>query len=543
MHIMSAASAARRSSAHLATLALTVCLGCGDDSGTRQQTAGEAPSPQAVKIYEEAAALSDTSVERALEGFRRAELIDPSFAAASYQVALLSTLLWRPTEARRAARAALDAKERLSAVERAGAEALASFVEGDLDAASRLLEPALERHRDDPGLNFIVGMIDIGDCGHFDPNRAVTHLERAIDGGLDAPSVRARLMEAYEMKGMQNWSLTRALDRHSVAPDDPESIAELGRARIFRGEYGDAIEAADEILRGGGDILARGLAPAFTLTGHHDQIAALYDPEAEVSNPPDANALAHLHAGVNAIWMGAFDEAAVHLERGPEYLSAPWQRSERALFHLLLARAQAMRGRLPEAASALEAAVQATGPQPILEYASGSLSLAAGRSSEADRVLDRLSREERRSRPGWTEPWRRLLAAEIAMARGAPTRAVDEAREAWSLGRPLAVNCIVRHADAFYLDALGRAWLAAGRPDEALQAFEQVRALGYRGYFQPDLAVLSLYRSGLAREALGRPVEAADLYRRFLLLWGEVDPPLPEVERARQRLEAIRRSR
>jgi tetratricopeptide (TPR) repeat protein len=125
---------------------------------------------------------------------------------------------------------------------------------------------------------------------------------------------------------------------------------------------------------------------------------------------------------------------------------------------------------------------------------------------------------------------------EAALAAGDAPRALDAFREAWRLEEPLAIDCIAGHTDAYFLDALGRASLAAGNPGDALQSFERIRALGMKGLLQPEIAVMAGYRSGRALEALGRRGEAAARYRQFLGQWGAASPAPPEVGDARTRL-------
>lgn len=338
------------------------------------------------------------------------------------------------------------------------------------------------------------------------------------------------------MKRMDNWMLERALQYRARHPDLADAIAEVGRVRIIRGEYGDALEAADNIIRQGRDIFARGLAPAFILSGRNEDVAVLYDPEMESNNTRAANILTHLHAGINDVWRGNFAKAIEHFERGPEFLTAPWQTSRRALFLLLAGSTETLQGRWVEA----EEAFAASGHEPVIEYVAGVNDLRAGDTAQAQRRADELARERRRSRPGWTEPWRRLLIGEIALSRGDVDRAVEMFREAWALEMPLGIDCIAGHVDAYFLDALGRGYQAQGRREEALRIFDQISALGSRGLNQPAIAILALYRSGVLLASLGHPQRARRRLERFVRLWGERQAGMRQVRDAKRRLEVLR---
>src|SRR5678816_3612782 len=296
------------------------------------------------------------------------------------------------------------------------------------------------------------------------------------------------------------------------------------------------MEAADEVVRRGEDVFAHGLAPVFILTGHHQQLASMYDPEMERTNTAPVNVLTHLYAGLNDVWSGRFSKSIEHFERGPEFLPAPWEKSARARFLLLLGRTHSLLGRTREANAAFETAETIAGPQPVLEYSLGRNLLKSGNRADAERVVHRLSQESRPSQPGWTDPWRSLMMGEISLAAGDAARALDAFREAWQFEEPLALDCIAGHTEAYFLDALGRGYLAAGRPAEALQSYERIRALGVKGIYQPEIAVLAQYYSGRALEALGKEDEAEARYRQFLDLWGAAEDAPPEVGDAKSRL-------
>jgi len=493
-------------------------------------------SQEAFDVYEEGRRLFDTLPVQAAARFRRAAFLDPGFAPAQYRLAVASIVNSRQADARAAIQAAARSQDRLPEPYRSGLTVMTHFIDGSFDLADATMREALARQPADADLRYLAGTMNSQVCDYFDPNGIIENFEKVLAVEPDYPGARTALMEGYEMKGMLDWVLSRAQQSRSRDPRPAGSAAELGRARIARLEYGDAIEAADELLRRGEDVLGSGLAPAFILTGHFDQLTAMYDPEMERTNSMEANVTTHLHAGINDVWQGRWQSAISHFERGPEFLPAPWEKSMRARFLALLGRVESLVGRTTEADKAFEAGQTSAGPQPVLEYMLGLNMLKAGRLTDAQRAVHRLSQESRPSLPGWNEPWRLLLAGEVALAAGDAPRALDSFREAWRLEEPLALDCIVGHPEAYFLEALGRGYLEARRPQDALQAFERIRALGPRGLHQPEVAILAHFYSARALEALERQPEAAARYGQFLKLWGGSEPAPAEVEEARARL-------
>jgi tetratricopeptide (TPR) repeat protein len=90
---------------------------------------------------------------------------------------------------------------------------------------------------------------------------------------------------------------------------------------------------------------------------------------------------------------------------------------------------------------------------------------------------------------------------------------------------------------------LGRAYLGARRYRDAIQAFENAlrRHDSYR-WSAPATSVLLHYWLGLTYEKSGRLNDAATQYERFLHLWRNADPVITEIEDARERLAALRRT-
>jgi tetratricopeptide (TPR) repeat protein len=391
---------------------------------------------------------------------------------------------------------------------------------GDFAGAAGVLQQARGEGLTGADLSYLSGRLAADSCSHFDPNGVIEHLERAVEINPRLADARRALGAAYEMKEMYDWAVTRAQEHLAEDPDALEAIGEMGRARTGRGEYGDAIDAADQIVRQGGDVYRFDLGAAFTLGGFFDQLGAMYDPEMERTNDRLTNASTHLQAGINDVWMGRLDQAVAHFERGAEYLTAPWERPRRALLLMLAGRGLSLTGRFREADGAFASAIEAAGLQAPLLYARGVNALMAGDTPRARKISAEIDTEARTGLPGWGAPWKHLIEGEILLAEGSPARSREEMRQAWRLEQPLAVDCVTGHTGAYFLSALGRAYMAAGQSEEAQDAFEQVRSLGYRAYRQPELAIMALRRSAEALQAGGETGRAAPLRQQYGRLWG-----------------------
>ena len=93
-----------------------------------------------------------------------------------------------------------------------------------------------------------------------------------------------------------------------------------------------------------------------------------------------------------------------------------------------------------------------------------------------------------------------------------------------------------------FLDYLAEAYELAGRWTDSQKAYEEILSLKTPLWSGPANAIIfarSYYKLGTVLERLGDKAGAATKYRKFLDLWKNADPGLPEVEDAKKRLEGL----
>jgi serine/threonine protein kinase/tetratricopeptide (TPR) repeat protein len=92
---------------------------------------------------------------------------------------------------------------------------------------------------------------------------------------------------------------------------------------------------------------------------------------------------------------------------------------------------------------------------------------------------------------------------------------------------------------AYTVDALARAYYEAGNLERASEEFELITTLTWGRINDGDIYAKSFYMLGKIYEEVGKKREARRNYERFMELWKNADPGLPEVDDARARLAAL----
>ena len=93
--------------------------------------------------------------------------------------------------------------------------------------------------------------------------------------------------------------------------------------------------------------------------------------------------------------------------------------------------------------------------------------------------------------------------------------------------------------DASYIDSLALAYFEAGDLAKAQTEYEHITVLTTGRWNYGDIYAKSFYMLGRIFEQKGDVVKARSNYQRFLDLWKDADPGLPEVDDAKKRLAGL----
>jgi serine/threonine protein kinase/Tfp pilus assembly protein PilF len=495
-------------------------------------------SPEAYKFFAEGRRVFYTGDTRAsIPYYERAIAIDPEFAMAYRAMAIsYSNLGFRPIRDEYMEKA-MELNERLPDRDR-------YLIEGDYfgssertyDRAIPAYEKALEFYPDDTTINHNLALIyyDLEEwekaipyyerainaktifsgtfrqlataykaMGEFDKAQAV--LESGLEYVLDKSHIFRGLASHFRIKGEEERALAAVGDALLANPEDLLSYSTRGTIYLIQGDLEKAeddfwrlMEESEPGLRYNGlnglidlslrkgqfktakDFLLRGITLAMN-TG-------VIWPESEWRST-----MAHIH-----IRLGNFDDAVEESQQA-------YQLAVEADELYLQRRANHLTGLAYIRNNALLQAEQTA--SALKEY------IEEGSHKTAIRLYYH-------------------LRGEIELKKGDYPHAIEELEKSVSLA--------LYQSDALFSSSLARAYYLAGQYNDAREEYTRILNLRYgiKGY--GDIYAKSFYMLGKIYEQQGNTAKAIEHYEKFLSLWKDADPGLPEVEDAKKRLAVLK---
>jgi serine/threonine protein kinase/Flp pilus assembly protein TadD len=134
-----------------------------------------------------------------------------------------------------------------------------------------------------------------------------------------------------------------------------------------------------------------------------------------------------------------------------------------------------------------------------------------------------------------------LLSAEILLREGAAKAAIGLLAKMPPQRPPVYYGqlTLIAYNLPSFKDTLARAYQQNGEIDKAIAEYERLITIGPQNISRALIHPLNYYRLGKLYEQKGAVAKAEEDYRRFLDLWKDADPGLPEVGDARKRLAGL----
>jgi len=491
----------------------------------------------------------------ALESYEKAVEIDPTFATAYLSLAWAYDNMFETRASREAMEKAMTCARKATEKERLYIEAdYAGYIERDQEKFIRLLEQIINTYPKEKRAHLFLA----NTIGYDDPDKAIEILNKALEIDPHYGEAFNSLGMYYRYKGDFEKALELFKKYASVSSDQANPIDCLGNLYFREGRVDEAIAKFREALsvRPGFIWATMALHYISALKEDYSEAGRLLDQLIAGMKGPGGDFFARLPKGFLWAWLGNMEKASRELDIITETADRLGNEEMKAMGSASKAWAHYERGefelsrdcfKIAEAFYALYysdyslSAPTGKPPKAFVSFFNGLLDLKQGR---LDSAKSRLA--EIRSllpKPKIDKDYDyNYLRGEILLAERKPQEAISILEKT----PPRVLNSLaygprlVAYNFPFLKDALARAYAQNGQIDKAITEYEKLSTFGPKS--KEPFLIHPKYHYRLARlyEKKGLKAKAAERYQRFIDLWKDADPGLPEVEDAKMRLAGLR---
>ncbi len=252
-----------------------------------------------------------------------------------------------------------------------------------------------------------------------------------------------------------------------------------------------------------------------------------------------------------ALQQGRYDEARLQIEQALNLLHAGRDEANMSRLYSHLAYISLRMGdheaSVEASGKALEygdKSIDASGAVKLALHLKGLSQIATGDSAAASKTAEELkTQSEKGPNQRGVKDYLHLLGC-LEIEEGNTASAVAHFEEAASFLPAQNQEDLAGFKDGYrrtiYLAYLAEAHFRSGNLDKARETCKALVGLTIGRHHWGDLYVKAFYLLGRISEEQGKPEEATAHYRKFLDLWKDADPDIPELSDARARLSLLR---
>ena len=283
-------------------------------------------SPEAYKFFlkgiEEDAHFNDLDAAR--QSFEKAVEIDPTFAAAWWQLAWEYTQLNNPQDRDRAFKTAMNLSKRVTERERLWIEsAYAEWIEKDIEKGRRILQEIADKFPKDKGAHFMLarsyGVTE-------DRKRCIEEFNKALTLDPNDPEIFNEFAGWYQTWGDYEKALEYDKKYVSLLPGEPNSWDSLAEAYFFIGKLDDAIANFKKALEINPDFYAppsmSSLGYVYALKEDYPEAIKWLDKYIEVAPAAGIKQFGYFWRGFYSAWLGGLEKSLGFLQRAEDLAEA-----------------------------------------------------------------------------------------------------------------------------------------------------------------------------------------------------------------------------